>query len=173
MFGDSARREAEAADQRATSGQLRGPLDGRIIPVKALYDVAGTVTTAGSAILRELPPAIRDAVIVQRLRAAGAVIVGKTQMTEYAFSALGTNPHDGVPGNPRYRKRAPGGSSSGAVVSVVDGMAEKRSAVIPAVRSEYRRRYQERSVSRRRAVGCQQQGRSRCRPVSIRLARSR
>jgi aspartyl-tRNA(Asn)/glutamyl-tRNA(Gln) amidotransferase subunit A len=58
------------------------------------------------------------------MRAAGAVIIGKTQMTEFAFSALGTNPHDGVPGNPRDRERVPGGSSSGAVVSVVDGMAE-------------------------------------------------
>ena len=116
--------EAEAADRRETSGQSLGPLDGRIVSVKALYDVAGTVTTAGSAVLRGLPPAAKDAAVVQRLRAAGAVIIGKTQMTEYAFSALGTNPHDGTPGNPRDRQWVPGGSSSGAVVSVVDGMAE-------------------------------------------------
>jgi len=124
VFTESARREAEAADRREASGQSLGPLDGRIISVKALYDVAGTVTTAGSAVLRGLPPAAKDAVVVQRLRAAGAIIIGKTQMTEYAFSALGTNPHDGTPGNPRDRQRVPGGSSSGAVVSVVDGMAE-------------------------------------------------
>lgn len=124
VLTESARREAEAADRREASGQSLGPLDGRIVSVKALYDVAGTVTTAGSAVLRGLPPAAKDAVVVQRLRAAGAVIIGKTQMTEYAFSALGTNPHDGTPGNPRDRQRAPGGSSSGAVVSVVDGMAE-------------------------------------------------
>ncbi|MBN9499832.1 MAG: amidase [Alphaproteobacteria bacterium] len=124
VFTESARREAEAADRRETSGQSLGPLDGRIVSVKALYDVAGTVTTAGSAVLRGLPPAAKDAAVVQRLRAAGAVIIGKTQMTEYAFSALGTNPHDGTPGNPRDRQWVPGGSSSGAVVSVVDGMAE-------------------------------------------------
>ncbi|MET4603068.1 aspartyl-tRNA(Asn)/glutamyl-tRNA(Gln) amidotransferase subunit A [Bradyrhizobium sp. JR4.1] len=124
IFADSAQREAEAADQRAAAGSTRGPLDGRIVSVKALFDVAGTVTSAGSAVLRRLPVAARDSAVVANLRAAGAIIVGKTQMTEFAFSALGTNPHDGVPGNPRDRNRAPGGSSSGAVVSVVDGMAE-------------------------------------------------
>ncbi|WFU74861.1 amidase family protein [Bradyrhizobium sp. CB2312] len=123
VFADSAQREAEAADQRA-AGSTRGPLDGRIISVKAIFDVAGTVTSAGSAVLRRLPVAAHDSVVVANLRTAGAIIVGKTQMTEFAFSALGTNPHDGVPGNPRDRNRAPGGSSSGAVVSVVDGMAE-------------------------------------------------
>lgn len=124
VFESSARREAEASDKRAAAGVSCGPLDGRIVSVKALFDVAGTVTSSGSAVLRGLPPAVDDAVVVKHLRAAGAVIVGKTQMTEFAFSALGTNPHDGTPGNPRDRQRAPGGSSSGAVVSVVDGMAE-------------------------------------------------
>jgi aspartyl-tRNA(Asn)/glutamyl-tRNA(Gln) amidotransferase subunit A len=124
VFESSARREAEASDERAAAGVTYGPLDGRIVSVKALLDVAGTTTSAGSAMLRGLAPAVDDAVVVKHLRAAGAVIVGKTQMTEFAFSALGTNPHDGVPGNPRDRERAPGGSSSGAVVSVVDGMAE-------------------------------------------------
>jgi len=124
VFADSARREAEASDQRTAAGLTRGPLDGRIVSVKALFDISGTVTSAGSAVLRGLSAATGDAVVVKHLRAAGAVIIGKTQMTEFAFSALGTNPHDGVPGNPRDRKRAPGGSSSGAVVSVVDGMAE-------------------------------------------------
>ena len=124
VFADTARGEALASDRRAAAGAILGPLDGRIVSVKALFDVGGTVTTSGSAVLRGLAPAIEDAVVVKRLRAAGAVIVGKTQMTEFAFSALGTNPHDGVPGNPRDRSRAPGGSSSGAVVSVVDGMAD-------------------------------------------------
>ncbi len=124
LFAETARDEAEAADRRAAAGTTRGPLDGRIVSVKALFDVAGTVTSAGSAVLRAQPPAIDDALVVTRLRAAGAVIIGKTQMTEFAFSALGTNPHDGVPGNPRDRRRAPGGSSSGAVVSVVNGMAD-------------------------------------------------
>ncbi|MCC8979294.1 amidase family protein [Bradyrhizobium acaciae] len=124
LFAESARCEAEAADRRAVAGTTRGPLDGRIVSVKALFDVAGSVTSSGSAVLRALPPAAEDALVVKRLRAAGAVIIGKTQMTEFAFSALGTNPNDGVPGNPRDRRRAPGGSSSGAVVSVIDGMAD-------------------------------------------------
>jgi aspartyl-tRNA(Asn)/glutamyl-tRNA(Gln) amidotransferase subunit A len=101
-----------------------GPLDGRIVSIKDLFDVAGEATRAGAAVLRRQPPATVDAPIVRRLREAGAVIVGKTQMTEFAFSALGTNSHDPVAGNPHDRSRAPGGSSSGAVVSVVDGMAE-------------------------------------------------
>ncbi|WP_245335016.1 amidase family protein [Bradyrhizobium mercantei] len=124
VFSDSARWEAEAADRRAAAGTSRGPLDGRIVSVKALFDVAGAVTSSGSAVLSSLPPAVEDAAIVKRLRAAGAIVIGKTQMTEFAFSALGTNLHDGTPGNPRDRRRAPGGSSSGAVVSVIDGMSD-------------------------------------------------
>ncbi|MCA1384387.1 aspartyl-tRNA(Asn)/glutamyl-tRNA(Gln) amidotransferase subunit A [Bradyrhizobium yuanmingense] len=124
VFADSARWEAEAAERRAAAGASRGPLDGCIISVKALFDVAGTVTSSGSAVLRRLPPAVEDAEVVKRLRAAGAIVIGKTQMTEFAFSALGTNPHDGMPGNPRDRSRVPGGSSAGAVVSVIGGMAD-------------------------------------------------
>lgn len=124
VLHDRARLEARAADERAAAGQPLGLLDGRIVSIKALFDVAGSVTTAGSAALRSRGAAQRDALVVERLRAAGAVVIGKTQMTEFAFSALGTNPHDGMPGNPCDRNCAPGGSSSGAVVSVVDGMAE-------------------------------------------------
>lgn len=124
VFAESARREAGESDQRSATGQTRGPLDGCIVSIKDLFDVAGKVTGAGSAVLRGLPAATKDAATLTYLRAAGAVIIGKTQMTEFAFSALGTNPHDGVPGNPRDRKRVPGGSSSGAVVSVIDGMAD-------------------------------------------------
>src|SRR4051794_19521882 len=91
VFEDSARREAEASDERVAAGAPHGPLDGCIVSVKALFDVAGTITSSGSAVLRRLAPAVDDAVVVERLRAAGAVIVGKTQMTEFAFSALGTN----------------------------------------------------------------------------------
>ncbi len=124
LYEASARREAEASDARRAAGRALGPMDGRIVSIKDLLDVAGEPTRAGSAVLRRQPAAAADAVVVQRLRAAGAVIIGKTQMTEFAFSALGSNPHDPVAGNPRDRSRAPGGSSSGAVVSVVDGMAE-------------------------------------------------
>ena len=124
VFIESAKREAFAADRRVASGMTKSALDGRIVSVKALFDVAGSVTHAGSARLRNLAPAARDADAVERLRAAGAIIIGKTQMTEFAFSALGTNPHDGMPVNPRDPARVPGGSSSGAVVSVLEGMAD-------------------------------------------------
>jgi len=124
VFTDSAKREAFAADRRAASGMVKSALDGRIVSVKALFDVAGSITHAGSARLRQRAPAARDADVVERLRAAGAIIIGKTQMTEFAFSALGTNPHDGMPANPHDPTRVPGGSSSGAVVSVIEGMAD-------------------------------------------------
>ncbi|MBR1176992.1 amidase [Bradyrhizobium sp. KB893862 SZCCT0404] len=124
VFEEHARHEAKQSDERMAAGMGRGSLDGRIVSVKALLDVAGTVTTSGSAVLRAQLPAVEDALVVRHLRAAGAVIIGKTQMTEFAFSALGTNPHDGTPGNPRDRDRAPGGSSSGAVASVIDDMAD-------------------------------------------------
>ncbi|PKU22711.1 amidase [Telmatospirillum siberiense] len=121
VFAEEARLAAAAADQRAAP---LGPLDGRVVSVKNLFDVAGRVTTAGSAVLRGHPAAPRDAAVVARLRGAGAVIVGKTHMTEFAFSGIGINPHDGNPGNPRDRSLIPGGSSSGAVISVLDGMAD-------------------------------------------------
>lgn len=124
IYLDSAMVDAGLADERAVAGRRRGRLDGRIVSIKALFDVAGTVTSAGSAVLRARKPAAEDATAVGCLRAAGAIILGKTQMTEFAFSAVGTNPHEPAPGNPYDRRRVPGGSSSGAVVSVVDGMAE-------------------------------------------------
>ncbi len=102
-----------------------GPLDGVIVSIKDLFDVAGEPTRAGSKILaEEAAPAAADAAVVQRLRAAGAVIVAKTNMTEFAFSGIGANPHFGTPGNPRDRKRVPGGSSAGAPVAVADGMCD-------------------------------------------------
>lgn len=124
VFADAALAEASAADARATAGINLGPLDGRIVSVKDLFDVAGTPTTAGSKVRRDAAPADKDAVIVQRLRAAGAVIIGKTNMTEFAFSGIGINPHYGTPGNARDATRIPGGSSSGAGVAVARGMCE-------------------------------------------------
>ncbi|MCW5682760.1 MAG: amidase [Pseudolabrys sp.] len=125
VYRDSAQREAAAADARAAAGQSRGPLDGAIVSIKDLFDVAGEATRAGSRILAEEgAPAARDAVVVERLRAAGAVIVAKTNMSEFAFSGVGENPHYGTPGIPADRSRVPGGSSSGAAVAVADGMCE-------------------------------------------------
>jgi aspartyl-tRNA(Asn)/glutamyl-tRNA(Gln) amidotransferase subunit A len=125
VYAEAARAAADAADARAAVGVSLGPLDGAIVTIKDLFDVAGEPTRAGSKVLaEEAPAAAADATIVRRLRAAGAVIVAKTNMTEFAFSGVGANPHFGTPGNPRDRKRVPGGSSSGAAVAVADGIGE-------------------------------------------------
>jgi aspartyl-tRNA(Asn)/glutamyl-tRNA(Gln) amidotransferase subunit A len=125
VYTDTARAAADASDARAARGRSLGPLDGVIVSIKDLFDVAGEPTRAGSKILaEEAAPAAADAVIVQRLRQAGAVIVAKTNMTEFAFSGIGANPHFGTPGNPRDRARVPGGSSAGAPVAVADGMCD-------------------------------------------------
>ena len=125
VYADSARMAADAADARARSGISLGPLDGAVITVKDLFDVAGEPTRAGSKILAdEARPAEKDAAIVRRLRAGGAVIVAKTNMSEFAFTVIGSNPHFGTPRNPADRGRVPGGSSSGAAVAVSDGMCE-------------------------------------------------
>jgi aspartyl-tRNA(Asn)/glutamyl-tRNA(Gln) amidotransferase subunit A len=125
VYAEAARGAADAADVRAARGVSLGPLDGVIVSIKDLFDVAGEPTRAGSKILAdEAAPAAADAPVVRRLRAAGAVIVAKTNMTEFAFSGIGANPHFGTPGNPRDRARVPGGSSAGAPVAVVDGMCD-------------------------------------------------
>ena len=124
VYADRARAEADAADRRAASGTALSPLDGAIVSIKDLFDVAGEPTRAGSKVLADAPPAATDASVVQRLRKAGAVIVGKTNMSEFAFSIIGTNSHYGTPGNPADRSRIPGGSTSGGAVAVADGMCE-------------------------------------------------
>jgi aspartyl-tRNA(Asn)/glutamyl-tRNA(Gln) amidotransferase subunit A len=125
VYDKAARAAADAADARAKLGISLGPLDGAIVTIKDLFDVAGEPTRAGSKILaEEAAPAATDAAIVRRLRAGGAIIVAKTNMTEFAFSGIGANPHFGTPGNPRDRARIPGGSSSGAAVAVADGIGE-------------------------------------------------
>ena len=125
VYREAATAAADAADARARSSISLGPLDGVIVSIKDLFDVAGEVTRAGSKLLAEEgKPATADAPAVRRLRAGGAVIVAKTNMTEFAYSAIGANPHFGTPGNPADRKRVPGGSSSGAVVAAADGMCE-------------------------------------------------
>ena len=125
VYREQALAAAQAADARARTGVSLGPLDGKIVSLKDLFDVAGEVTRAGSKVLAdEGKPAERDAPIVQRLRAAGAVIVAKTNMSEFAFTGIGINPHYGTPGNPADRARVPGGSSSGAAVAVADGMCD-------------------------------------------------
>ena len=125
VYADAARAAADAADARAKAGKPLGPLDGAIVSIKDLYDVAGEVTRAGSRVLAdEGLVAAADAPVVKRLREAGAVIVAKTNMSEFAFSGVGANPHFGTPGNPFDRARVPGGSTSGGAVAVADGMCE-------------------------------------------------
>jgi len=117
--------QADAADALRAHGKAASPYAGIPISIKDLFDVAGQVTRAGSTVLAERACAAVDAVSVARLRRAGFVLVGRTNMTEFAFSGLGLNPHYGTPRNPWQRGEGhiPGGSSSGAAVSVADGMA--------------------------------------------------
>lgn len=125
VYREQAKAAAEAADTRAKAGISLGPLDGTIVSIKDLFDVAGEVTRAGSKVLaEEAKAATADAPVVRRLRGGGAIIIAKTNMSEFAYTGIGANPHFGTPGNPADRKRVPGGSSSGAVVSAADGMCE-------------------------------------------------
>ncbi|AEI79428.1 glutamyl-tRNA(Gln) amidotransferase subunit A [Cupriavidus necator N-1] len=119
----AARKQAQASDMLREQGVV-GPLAGVPVSVKDLFDVQGDVTRAGARVLPERA-ASADAPAIARLRAAGAVFVGRTNMTEFAYSGVGINPHYGTPRNPYDRQagRIPGGSSSGAAVSVTDGMA--------------------------------------------------
>ncbi len=125
VLAKRARAEATAARSRARAGLRRGPLDGIPISWKDLFDTAGDTTTAASPALTFRPPAAADAAVVARARRAGLVCLGKTNLTELAFSGLGINPASGTPRNPFDDKvaRAPGGSSSGAAVSVARGLA--------------------------------------------------
>lgn len=124
VYEAQARAAADAADARRKAGVTLGPLDGAIVSVKDLFDVAGETTLAGSRVLGDRPPAAADAPVVARLRRAGAVIVGRTNMVEFAFSGLGLNPHTGTPGNAVDPSLIPGGSSSGAGVSAALGTSE-------------------------------------------------
>jgi aspartyl-tRNA(Asn)/glutamyl-tRNA(Gln) amidotransferase subunit A len=117
--------EADRIDALRRSGSPLPALAGIPISIKDLFDEAGSTTLGGSKVLVGSPPATRDCVVVDRLKHAGAIIVGRTNMTEFAYSGLGINPHYGTPKNAFDRAvgRIPGGSSSGAAISVTDGMA--------------------------------------------------
>ena len=117
--------EAAASRKRHREGHAAGPLDGVPIAWKDLVDMAGERTTAGSALYADSPPKESDAPIVANLAVAGMVALGKTNLSEFAFSALGLNPHFGTPRNPRdpTTPRIAGGSSSGAAVAVAGGLA--------------------------------------------------
>jgi aspartyl-tRNA(Asn)/glutamyl-tRNA(Gln) amidotransferase subunit A len=123
VYAENALAAADAQDALRKAGYVASPLAGLPVSIKDLFDVAGEVTLAGSKALDDRPPATRDAPIVARLRASGAILIGRTNMTEFAFSGVGINPHYGTPGNPSDRRLIPGGSSSGAAVSVGDAQA--------------------------------------------------
>ncbi len=116
---------AEAMDRLREVKAAPSPFAGIPISIKDLFDIKGQVTRAGSRALEDSPPAVADAPAVARLRRAGFVVIGRTNMTEFAYSGIGINPHYGTPKGAWQRGtgHVPGGSSSGAAVSVVDGMA--------------------------------------------------
>ena len=114
---------ARRADALFRAGVDLGPLQGVPLALKDLMDTRGDVSAAGSRVLSGAPPAADDCPAAARLDAAGAVFLGKTNMTELAFSGLGINPHFGTPGNALDSKRIPGGSSSGSAVAVASGLA--------------------------------------------------
>jgi aspartyl-tRNA(Asn)/glutamyl-tRNA(Gln) amidotransferase subunit A len=122
VYADSARAEADHCDRLRKAGVRRSPVDGLPVSLKDLFDVAGDVTRAGSKVLSNA--AKTDAPAVARLRAAGAIFIGRTNMVEFAFGGVGLNPHYGTPKNPWDRKtgRVPGGSTSGGAVAQADGM---------------------------------------------------
>ncbi len=120
-----AKAAAEAMDKLRKVNAAPSRFAGIPISIKDLFDIKGQVTRAGSLALRDAPPATTDAPVVARLRRAGFVLIGRSNMVEFAYSGLGLNPHYGTPKNPWRRDvgHVPGGSSSGAAVSVTDGMA--------------------------------------------------
>ena len=124
---DAARAEADRVDAMRAAGATLPPFAGVTMSVKDLFDIAGEITRAGSRVLDGAAPAARDCSVVARLRAAGFNIIGRTNMTEFAYSGLGMNPHHGNPRSPWERDvdggRVAGGSSSGSAVSISDGMS--------------------------------------------------
>ena len=144
----SAAHVAAAADAAALAGKPLHPLAGLPVTIKDLFDVAGEVTRAASVSRNDATPAAHDAPVVARLRAVGAALVGRTNMTEFAFSGVGINPHFGTPINPCDTEvaRICGGSSSGSAASVALGIAVaalgswRRWAATPAAPSAFRPR---------------------------------
>jgi aspartyl-tRNA(Asn)/glutamyl-tRNA(Gln) amidotransferase subunit A len=125
VSSESARARADEVDRRRAAGQALPAFAGIPLAIKDLFDVAGEVTRAGSRVLASRPPAARDAPVIARLRAAGFIFIGRTNMTEFAYSGVGLNPHYGTPLSSfdRATRRIPGGSTSGGGVAVADDMA--------------------------------------------------
>ncbi|MBY5666299.1 amidase [Rhizobium leguminosarum] len=124
LLEQRARAEAAASSKRIRDGRSLGLLDGIPVAWKDLFDIEGLATTAGSTVLKTSVPATRDADVVAALAGAGMVSIGRVNMSEFAFSGLGINPHYGTPQNPASTDgaRLPGGSSSGSGVAVASGL---------------------------------------------------
>src|SRR5271169_2469238 len=122
---EAALEAADAMDHLRKAQAAPSAYAGIPVSIKDLFDIKGQVTRAGSRALDDSPPADTDAPVVARLRRAGFIVIGRTNMTEFAYSGIGINPHYGTPKSAWRRNvgHVPGGSSSGAAVSVVDGMA--------------------------------------------------
>jgi len=125
LHAAEARAMADAIDRLRRAGRAPSPYAGIPLGLKDLFDIQGEPTQAGSRALAAAPPAARHAPAVARLLAAGMIPLGRTNMTEFAYSGLGINPHFGTPLSPwdRASGHVPGGSSSGSAVAVADGMA--------------------------------------------------
>lgn len=119
-FTDTARAQAVSVAEAGDAS----PLAGALVSIKALFDVAGEVTTSAAKVMAANEPAQADAPCIARLRSAGAVFTGLTNMSEFAYSGLGLNPHYGTPDNPAYPGCAPGGSTSGGAVAVALGLCD-------------------------------------------------
>ncbi|HJQ59599.1 MAG TPA: AtzE family amidohydrolase, partial [Vineibacter sp.] len=122
VVADRARQRAEAVDAAVAAGRPAGALAGVPFAVKNLFDIAGIATLAGSKINADQPPAARDATLIQRLEAAGAILVGGLNMGEYAYDFTGRNAHAGPSRNPRDPSRMTGGSSGGSGAAVAGGL---------------------------------------------------
>ncbi len=124
LNAEQARLQAEEVDKARRAGEEQPPYAGIPITLKDLFDVRGEVTAAGSRVLASDPPAIQDAPVISRLREAGFIFLGRVNMSEFAFSGMGTNPHYGTPLSiwDRQSRRLPGGSSSGSAVSIAEGI---------------------------------------------------
>ncbi|MEM9980428.1 MAG: amidase family protein, partial [Cyanobacteria bacterium P01_D01_bin.2] len=122
VLADGALAAAAAVDRRRSAGAALGPLAGVPFAVKNLFDIAGTVTVAGSKINQDNPPATVDATAVARLKAAGAILVGALNMDEYAYGFVTVNHHYGVTPNPHDPTRISGGSSGGSAAAVAAGL---------------------------------------------------
>lgn len=122
VLAERARAKAAAIDKARELGRTLGPLAGVPFAVKNLFDIAGVVTVAGSKINRDYPPAARDAPLIERLEAAGAILIGTLNMGEYAYDFTGENTHDGASRNPHDLSRMSGGSSGGSGSAVGGGL---------------------------------------------------